>query len=116
MRYRLFVRDPEGKPLTVSGFKQVRDDPEHDVWDDTSTLFTSVYEGHLTAHEEAGATPIGAGVIRVHLMDFLHQLTTFEVEGASAVERAEMLSRFGSFFMGRLWDVYGRRVLTYAPM
>ena len=46
----------------------------------------------------------------------LHQLTTFEVEAASRAEQAEVLARFGSFFAGKLWDVYARRVLDYGPI
>ena len=115
MRYRLFAHDPAGQPVTVSGFKHVRDDPGMDVWSDTSTLFTRVFRGHVTLAEEDGAEVLGAGVINVHLVDFLQQLTTFEVEAASGAERPEVLRRFGSSFMGKLWDVYARRVLALRP-
>jgi hypothetical protein len=116
MRYRLFATDPDGQPVTVSGVKHVRDDPGVDLWSDTSTLSTRVLRGHVELDEEAPAEVLGAGVINVHLADFLQQLTTFEVEAASRSERAELLARFGSFFMGRLWDVYARRVLDYGPI
>jgi predicted acylesterase/phospholipase RssA len=116
MRYRLFARDPAGDPVTVSGVKHVRDDPGFDLWSDTSTLFTRVFRGHADLADEDGAEVLGAGVINVHLADFAHQLTTFEVEAASDAERAELLARFGSFFMGRLWDVYARRVLDHGPV
>lgn len=115
MRYRLFVRDPDGEPATVSGHKLVRDDPGFDLWSDTSTLFTHVFRGHLSLEQEAGAEILGAGIISVHLDDFLHQLTTFEIDAASRAEQAEVLLRFGRFFMGRLWDVYARRVIDYGP-
>jgi cholesterol oxidase len=116
MRYRLYARDPADTPVTVSGFKRVRDDPGMDVWSDTSTLYTRIFQGHVTLDQEGGAEVLGAGVINVHLLDFLHQLTTFDVEAASEVERLAILAEFGRFFMGRLWDVYARRVLSYAPM
>lgn len=116
MRYRLFARDPSGEPVTVSGHKLVRDDPGLDLWADTSTLFTKVLRGHLELAQEADAEVLGTGIINVHLLDFLHQLTTFEVEGVRPVERVQVLGEFGRFFLGRLWDVYARRVLTYAPV
>jgi hypothetical protein len=116
MRYRLFARDPDGEPVTVSGFKHVKDDPGFDLWSDTSTLFTRVYRGHVELDEEDDAEILGAGIISIHLDDFMHQLTTFEVDAASRAEQAEVLARFGSFFMGRLWDVYARRILDYGPI
>ena len=116
MRYRLFATDPDGKMVTVSGFKHVRDDPGFDLWSDTSTLFTRVYRGNVSLEEEDSAEVLGAGVISVHLDDFLRQLTTFEVEATSQAERAEVLLRFGRFFMGKLWDIYARRVLDYGPI
>jgi len=115
MRYRLMVRSPAGEPLTVSGYKVVRDDPGNDIWDDTSTLYTRVYRGHVELAAEADADIVAAGIIRVLLLDFLHQLTTFEVEGADALERAAVMAQFGRFFSGRLWDVYARRILSSAP-
>jgi predicted acylesterase/phospholipase RssA len=116
MRYRLFASDPGGQPITVSGVKHVRDDPGFDLWADTSTLFTRIFRGHVDLAGEDGAEVLGAGIINVHLADFVHQLTTFEVEAASNAERAEILARFGSFFMGKLWDVYARRVLDSSPI
>jgi predicted acylesterase/phospholipase RssA len=116
MRYRLFATDPGGQPVTVSGLKHVRDDPGFDLWSDTSTLFTRVLRGHVDLAGEDDAEVQGAGIINVHLADFAHQLTTFEVEAASDAERAEILARFGSFFMGKLWDVYARRVLDHGPI
>ncbi len=119
MRYRLMVRDPSGAPLTLSGRKVVRDDPGFDVWSDTSTLFTRVFRGFVEEAEEDAADAaleiLAAGIIHVHLLDFLHQLTTFGVTASSPLEQASLLAEFGQFFMGRLWDVYANRVLSSAP-
>jgi len=111
----LTVRSPAGEPMTVSGYKVVRDDPGNDIWDDTSTLYTRVFRGHVDLSAEADGDVLAAGIIRVLLLDFLHQLTTFEVEGANALERAAVMAQFGRFFSGRLWDVYARRILSSAP-
>ena len=45
MLYRLFFRDGDGRPLTLSGFKVVEDDPGSDLWTDTTTLFTRILRG-----------------------------------------------------------------------
>ena len=37
MLYRLFLRGGDGRPLTLSGFKVVEDDPGSDLWTDTTT-------------------------------------------------------------------------------
>src|SRR5919204_142810 len=49
MLYRLWFRDGVGHPLTLSGYKLVRDDAGFDVWRDTTTLFPRVVRGHVEA-------------------------------------------------------------------
>ncbi len=44
--YRLFFSDGAGGPLTLSGFRDVLDEPGLDRWPDTSTLFVRVFRGH----------------------------------------------------------------------
>ena len=55
MLYRLWFRDGVGHPLTLTGFKLVRDDAGFDVWKDTTTLFAHVLRGHVDA--DAQSTP-----------------------------------------------------------
>jgi hypothetical protein len=52
----------------------------------------------------------------IHFFDFLKQLTTFRTEGPTLTDRAGALARFGRLFMGKLWDVYAREVLTSGPL
>lgn len=111
MLYRLFFRDGAGHPVTLTGFKVVRDDPGADVWPDTTTLYTRVLQGHVEAADEPDATIVASGIIHISLLDFLKQLTTFRAEGPSLAARATALGRFGVLFMGQLWQVYARRVL-----
>lgn len=115
MLYRLFFRDGSGEPLTLSGFKVIEDDPGYDVWNDTTTLFTRILRGHVSAEDEPQAQIVASGIIHIYLLDFLKQLTTFRTEGPTATVRASALTRFGRLFMGDLWDVYARRVLSSSP-
>ena len=85
--YRLHFRDGQGAPLTLSGFKEVRDDPGFDVWTDTTTLFTRIYRGEVAAGQEAGAEVVAAGILRIAFLDFLKELTTFHVEGPTLADR-----------------------------
>ncbi len=115
MLYRLFFRDGEGHPLTLSGFKVIEDDPGFDLWADTTTLFTRILKGHVGPEEEEGAPIVASGIIVIQLLDFFKQLTTFHTEGPTPADRASALTRFGKLFLGDLWDVYARRVLSTSP-
>lgn len=125
MLYRLSFRDGEGNARTLSGFKYIKDDPGMDLWHDTTTLFTRILDGHVTAAEEGGLAHdsqqlkqkvLASGIITIHFFDFLKQLTTFRTEGPTLSDRASGLARFGRLFMGKLWDVYARNVLTSGPI
>ncbi len=107
MLYRLRFADSAGNPLTLSGFKNVKDDPGFDLWSDTSTLYTRILAGHVDADGEAAADIVAAGVLHIHLMDFAKQLTTFRAHGPTLQARARGLGNFGRLFLGDLWDVYG---------
>jgi cholesterol oxidase len=104
MLYRLHFADGTGRPLTLTGFKVVEDDPGFDAWRDTTTLFTRVLEGHAEPTDDGTAEVVATGIIHIHVRDFAKQLTTFRVHPAA---RVDALGRFGALFAGDLWDVYG---------
>lgn len=105
MRYRLeFVSDVDHQPYVLEGHKELRDDPGPDLWEDTTTLFTTIRKGW----GDADAPPIARGILRVHPADFLEQLGTFRARhGHGATDAAEAIARFGAFFFGELWASYG---------
>jgi predicted patatin/cPLA2 family phospholipase len=124
MLYRLFFTDGDGKPRTLSGYKYIKDDPGMDVWHDTTTLYTRILDGHVTATEEGALKDDpgqlkqkvqASGIIIIHFFDFMKQLTTFRTSGPTLSDRAAGMARFGRLFMGKLWDVYGRNVLISGP-
>jgi cholesterol oxidase len=115
MNYRLLFKDGQGRQLTLAGHKEVHDDPGFDLYSDTTTLYTRVFAGDVAADAEDKAEVVAAGIITIHLPDFLKQLTTFRTDGGSAVERANAVARFGQLFLGSLWDVYASRVLSSGP-
>ena len=117
MLYRLFFKDDEQRPLTLSGVKQIDDDRGLEVWHDTTTLYTTILSGHLMADAEANAQILAAGIIRIQVLDFLHQLTTFRTDcGTGEISRTSALARFGAFFLGSLWDVYATQLLSSSPI
>ncbi len=115
MLYRLFFSDNRGRPLTLSGFKSVTQDPGRDLWTATNTLYTRIFQGHVTAKDEATAKVVATGIISNHFLDFLKQMASMRTDGPTPVERANALVEFGTFFLGQLWDVYGHHILSYGP-
>ncbi len=107
MHYRLHFSDDKGKPLTLVGFKDVQDNVGPDIWSDTTTLYTNLVEGHVEKAGDPSAKIVAAGVLRILVLDFLHQLTTFKAEAPTFQERSRALEKFGKVFLGGLWAVYG---------
>lgn len=99
MRYRLLLRDPAGRPLTLYGFKVLEDDPNYDSWHDVTTLFVRLLAGHVPEGEGQPGEVVATGVLRISARGFLRQLTTFR--GA--------VMRFQVFFMRGLWRAYAGR-------
>ncbi|MBF6648328.1 alpha/beta fold hydrolase [Methylobacter sp. BlB1] len=114
MRYRLFFENAEGKPFTLSGFKSIQNDVGPDVWGDTTTLFTNLYQGHLQADQEAGATPYASGILHIQLADFMHQLATMRADAPTFPARLGAVERFGRFFFGALWETYAPSLMPKA--
>ncbi len=108
MKYRLWLEDGEGHPITFNGFKEAKDDPGFDVWTDTTTLFSHILKGHVPpgpANEvgDAGEEIIATGILHVLPADFAVQMTTFRVEPA---HRLDALGRFGGLFLGSMWETW----------
>ncbi len=112
--YRLFFFDAGGDPLTLSGFRDVRDDG--DRWPETSTLYARVFGGHTERDGEPGADVVAAGILTTRLDDFARQLATFRTDGPSPVARARVLDDLGGLLLGRLWKVYGAQARTAAGL
>ncbi|MEV4900599.1 GMC family oxidoreductase [Citricoccus sp. NPDC055426] len=114
MLYRLFLTSPGGVALTFVGYKDVHDGPGLDVWQDTTTLYVQVLQGHVPPPEPLlpVQTPLleatdprvaGAGILYIQPLDFARQLTTFTTSGPDGWAG---LARFGRLFLGSLWESY----------
>jgi cholesterol oxidase len=104
MKYRLWLEDGTGHPITLRGFKDVENDPGFDLWADTSTLFTHIYKGHIEPEGDDEAEIVASGILHIRPTDFAVQCTTFRVHPA---HRVDAIGRFGKLFAGDLWEVYG---------
>jgi hypothetical protein len=116
MYYRLLATTPDGAPITLSGFKEVADDPNYDIWTDTSTLFVRVISGHVTAQDEDDAAAIApkviaAGILRISHLGFGKLLASIRGTGGPPWRRAIAVAKFQKAFVGGLAQVYaGRRL------
>jgi len=113
--YRVFFDDANGNALTLSGFKDLHDDSGINILSDTMLVFTKIYRGMVLGDEEGTAEVVATGILLVGMIAFLKHLATFRAEGPTLAHRTTALSRFGLFYFGRLWDVYGRRLLSSCP-
>ncbi len=104
MRYRLQFADAAGQPRTLSGQKDIWPGPPTRIWPDTSTLHFRLMEGHVADGEDDQARTLAVGTLHLSPADFARQLCTIRAEGPHG---AAALERFGHFFCGQLWDVYG---------
>ncbi len=107
--YYLLWFEGNGKRWTLYGYKRVRDNPAVDAWRDTSTLFVTLFEGHLK-HEEVTSQVAcrGAGAVHTELTSFLFkQLHGLRVTGTDDPARiAWATTSFADFFFGTLLRVY----------
>jgi cholesterol oxidase len=109
MLYRLWFRDGVGHPVTMTGFKLVKDDAGFDVWKDTTTLFTRVLQGHVAEGDDEAAQVIASGIIIIRARDFAKQLTTFRAGGPDLGTQLRALVKFGVIFVGQLAEAYLRK-------
>lgn len=107
MLYRLFFENRLGEPMTLSGVKNIQNNPGPDLWADTTTLQTNLLAGHVEAPDEATVPLLGSGILHILPTDFAHQLTTFRVDAPTLGQRLAALERFGTFFAGQLWETHG---------
>ena len=114
MRYRILLADAGGHNFFFDGFKIVHDDGVINIWRDTSTLYITIFRGN-----SADSPAIGKGILKILPKDFMHQLTTIRAKNAAnETESLKAEARFGRFFAGVLFDVYGgifAKLTTFNP-
>lgn len=103
MWYKMGLSSIEGKNYYFVGYKIIHDDFKLDLWSDTTTLYASLYEG-----EDDSAPLIGMGILKIKPENLLKQLATIQIlNNKNMEEQFNAIVRFGSFFAGKLFDLYG---------
>lgn len=112
MHYRMRLSSREGRHYFLEGHKRICDDRGLDLWADTTTLFFTVHDGH-----DPSGPVVGRGILRIRLLDFVRQMTTFKILGARNIVASAWWSlQFNWFFARNLLAVFGgpfvRRLLA----
>jgi cholesterol oxidase len=101
--------------LTLSGIKDLYDEPGMDFMGDTTRVFARICRGMVADDEEEIVDVVTTGSLREGMIDFLKRLATLRAEGPTPADCASALTRFGVSYFGRLWEVYARGLLPSGP-
>ncbi|RLA20196.1 MAG: patatin-like phospholipase family protein, partial [Gammaproteobacteria bacterium] len=92
----------QGEQFYLAGKKEVRDDTVIELWPGTTTLYTQLHKG-----TDKSGPVIGAGILTLGVTDLIKLVSTIKVLHAnSGTDKIQTISKFGTFFMGELWDSY----------
>jgi predicted acylesterase/phospholipase RssA len=97
----------DGQTYYLSGRKKVRDGGSFlDATRETTTLYTRLHQGSDTTGQV-----VGAGVLTLGVDDLIAMMETVRIlNTANKTDAAAALSRFGRFFLGQLWNSYGKHL------
>ncbi len=107
MLYRLFLRDGDGRPLTLSGFKEVEHGPNLDGWGDTSRLLVRFLRGHLEDEPEVDDATVATGILHISRLGFARMLTS--MRGTAGPRGIESVAEFDRFFVRKMVELFGHR-------
>lgn len=106
MLYRLYLLDKAGRKLTLSGFKDLEDDPNLDVWGDTSRLLIRILSGWLEREPNGDESTVATGILYISRAGLLRMLSSFRASGAG-LATFRTSARFEEFFIRELAQIYG---------
>ncbi len=100
MKYKMTLHSAEGKEFFFDGYKVVRDDKGFDMWEDTTTLYITVFE-------EDKKTVVGKGILKIAPADFMKQITTVQAVNAKGLkDKAKAVATFSAFFSKEVLEIY----------
>ncbi len=105
MTYSLNLTSKEGDVYYLKGTKLIHKDSAFEIGKkDTTRLVISVFKGETDEDGEE----IGNAKMQIRGGDIIKKLTTIEVTRASGkMERLKWKTKFCTFFMGNMWQIYG---------
>jgi hypothetical protein len=104
MLYRLYLRDGDGRELTLRGFKELVDDPNLDIWSDTTTLFVRLLRGRESGEPQGAEDTVATGILYISRLGFLRQLAS--MRGSDGVKGIRTVAQLEKFFVSELVKIY----------
>jgi triacylglycerol lipase/cholesterol oxidase len=106
MHYHLKLENDRQVTFTMFGYKTLEKEDLFEGWDATTTLYMTLYKGHVEEDQLKSTPVLGVGILRLNLFDFMKQMTTFRSVGHSGDEMRSALFKFLSLFADNLWEAY----------
>ncbi|MCP4986761.1 MAG: GMC family oxidoreductase [Colwellia sp.] len=102
MKYFMKMVSEEGKQFYLEGFKLIHNDPGFDLWEDTTTLYVSIFEG-----DNNTCPVVSKGILKIKPVDLTKQMVSIKVENAATLqEEVKCKAKFAKFFSGNIFDIY----------
>ena len=94
----------DGKQFYFYGYKKVDGNSPFDLWNDTTVLYTTIYE------DATKNNVLGMGILKIAAQDFATQMTTMKtVNTSSMMETIKAMEPFSKFFSEELIDTYFKK-------
>lgn len=112
MHYLLYFNDNEGNPWTFFGYKEIIKEAALQAWDQTTTLYFYIWQGHSSLTDSSLKDVYGIGILHISVSDFIRQLTTFKTSANTNAKEVELISQFLTAFATNLWQAYAPFIFT----
>ncbi|KYG69541.1 esterase [Bdellovibrio bacteriovorus] len=112
MHYTLFLTDREGKKWTFFGYKAILKEDLSELWNQTTTLYYYLWEGHSPFDNYSDKEVHAIGSLRISLSDFLTQMKSFKTNASSFLQEKEALMKYFKAFTDTLWESYAPFIFT----
>ena len=109
MHYHLLFRDQNGSPWTFYGYKVVERQTPEELWSQTTTLYTRLWQGEFM-DTQSPQPPWAQGILTLNMADFAKQMTTLRSNGKTLAARTKAIALFMDEFAANLWQAYAPSV------
>ncbi len=113
MEYVAHLKAPHGRPMTLIGRKSVVTPTVRDAVRESMRMTVDLHEGYVESDQPGPS--VGQGTLLMGFGDVASQLWKASADGPHKFAEWGGKARYGTFFVGKLWDVAARKWLTYAP-
>jgi triacylglycerol lipase/cholesterol oxidase len=110
MHYTMFLRDQDGQKWTFFGFKEILKENPTTLWQQTTTLYCYLWEGHSTFETYSEKNVHAIGCLKISMSDFAQQMKSFKTNQTSFVGHHTSLLKFFKAFSENLWQAYIPRI------